>query len=221
MTISTPTERPPYNPSRIVAVHAWFTLGTLILVVAAVVVEVSIEAFMRSPEVLGQRSLGTILLITLIPMLTGITGAIVTLVWLFVKRLVSGRAEAQGRVRTLSIVLLVASFILGLLSLLFLVFAIPRLMEILKDFEIQLPGVTMCYIVLSNLITNPINAIIVLFSLTVVAMLLILKEFLFKDKVAAYLLNAFVTLCLLVWLVFAYMAALLPFLPVKVYYTPN
>jgi hypothetical protein len=51
------------------------------------------------------------------------------------------------------------------------------------------------------------------------AVIFVMKEFLLKDKVTAYLINAFVALCMLLWLVFAFITALQPFI-ITIHATP-
>ncbi|MHB0937684.1 MAG: hypothetical protein ACYC6A_14950 [Armatimonadota bacterium] len=223
MTISASTDRPPFNVSRSVNLNMFLIFATLAAAVVAMAVQLLFDYGTRqaiSNPIIGAsgwlaklRFFSDLSWLLIVVMLIGLSGSAYTLIKLFVYRLSNARQTTISTVRVQmpSISLLIASFIVGILSLLSLLQLIPSFIDLFKDFDIRLPGLTIFYLSFINFITNPVNDNAVFVTLALFAVLFLVKEFLLKDKVTTYLINAFVALFILVWFVFLHIAALLPF----------
>jgi len=226
MTINASTDRPSFNVSRSVSANACFLLGTAILATTVIATEFYYTALMQYLISLPRSAHMTVAEETALwaksqfysncswvligVMLFGIIGSIATLILVFINR--RRDAVVPIRVKRLGIVLLVVSFVLGVLSLLFLAMIMPLFYELFSTFELNMPDITRLYISFSEIITNPIGIAFSSFVLAPMAVIFILKEFRIKDTVNAYLINAFVALCMLIWLVIAFIAAMQPFI---------
>jgi len=217
MTTNASAERLPQSISRYVTVNAGFILGTFLLVVIAAATGMAV-LLARMPGEGWTNGLGRFADFSWVligVMLIGLAGSAGALIRLFVYRLASGGiTAAPAHVRVLNGILLAVSVAAVLCSAFFLLFIMPRFVDLFKDFDIQLPGLTIFYLVFTNFITNPINLAISCVALAPLVVLFVMKEFLFKDKIAVYLLNGAVAFCTLAWLVFAYIAGLLPLISI-------
>jgi len=224
MTISASKERTPYNPSRAVTVNAFFIFATMVIAMAAAAAEViffskSWQVAVRNPNAGASawfadlQSFTTFSWGLVTVMLICLVGSILTLIWVLAGRMQSAgqNSVTPARVRTLGIIMLIPPIIVGLPVVFSQLMAAARMLEFVKDFDIQLPGPSMLYISFVSFLTNPINDIILLVALSPLVILFILKEFLLKDKVLTYLLNAFAAICWLVVIIFGYISVLLPF----------
>jgi len=221
MTISASTERPPYNISRSVTLNACFILCTVAFAVAVFAAECSFSSFqlkyLHSPPpafnwatVYNYNRLFNLSWLLIALMLIGIVVSTATFISIVKQRW--RNSAVPVRVKRLGLVLLVVSFVLGILSLLFLALIMPWFYELCTTFELVAPDITRLYLSFSDIITNPIGIAFSSFVLAPLAIFFVAKEFRLKDMATVYLLNSFVAICILLWLVFAYMAALLPFI---------
>ncbi|MHB9110974.1 MAG: hypothetical protein ACYDCO_28285, partial [Armatimonadota bacterium] len=221
MTISASTDQPPYNISRSLTLNACFIIGTVAFAVAVFAAECAFSSFqlkyLQSPPpafnwatVYNYNRLFNLSWLLIALMLIGIVVSIATFISIVKQR--RRDSAVPVRVNRLGTALMVVSFFLGVLSLLFLALIMPQFYELCRTFELAAPDITRLYLSFSDIITNPIGIAFSSFVLAPLAIFFVAKEFRLKDIVTVYLLNSFVAICILLWLVFAYMAALLPFI---------